>query len=147
MDKLFEAIKSNDLEQVNKIISDLPNGLDFDIKTDNGEYTALMVACEYANLDIINALLNKGAEVGYEIKYCDNTVLKSLSRGVNSNIDILDALINSLGEKFMRYEATNNGNESAEDFFPLDGEPSLTPIELAEKNGKTDYLNKLKEYL
>jgi len=148
MDDLFEAIRNSDLDKVREITSKLPSEeIEFDSLTCDGKYTALMLACESSSLNVIKTLLEKCALLGYEIGYCDNTVLKSLARGKNSDIEILNILLEYFGEKGMPYEVQNDGNESADEVLPIDGEPSLTPIQLAEKHGKTAYLNKFKEYL
>ena len=151
MEALFKAIKSNDLKKVKELIANIPSEefAEFDENTMNssGEYTALMYACEYSNnIEIIKALLDKGALIGYQISYCDNTVLKSLARGVNSDLEILELLIEAHGED-MAYLVNDNGNSSADDVQTVDSRTMLTPIDLAEQHGKSSYVEKFKSYL
>lgn len=151
MEALFKAIKSNDLKKVKELIVNIPSRefAEFDENTtdSSGEYTALMYACEYSNsIEIIKALLEKGALVGYEISYCDNTVLKSLARGVNSDLEMLELLAKAHGED-MAYLVKGDGNSSADDVQSVDSTTMLTPIDLAEQHGKSVYVKKFKSYL
>lgn len=141
VEKLFKAIKDNDVAAVKKLIQGIPRD-DFDGCTDDGNQTALMVACEFADLEIIKLLLESGADVGWDLKYSADTVLKALARGKHEDLETLEVLISALGEEYMPHQICSNGNDDGEEY----GDGAESPLEIVKRLNKDMYIKRFSEF-
>ena len=142
IDKLFSAIKDNDIEAVTKLIRDIPSS-EFNSRTSDSEKTALMLACEVSSPEIIKLLLDSGAEAAWEMKWSSETTLKSLARGIHCDLEILELIISDYGEDCMPYEINNNGDEYGEKGDPEIEEES--PLDIVKRLDKKQFIEKFKE--
>jgi ankyrin repeat protein len=86
--ELFDAIKSNDLEKVKKLIE---NGVDVNTKNDKEEIP-LTYAFEYENFDIMKYLIENGADVNVKMYPEDYILTFAIS---DEYFDIAKLLINN----------------------------------------------------
>ena len=68
MKEFFDAINSNDLDKVNRLIAGVKDVVMFVNQTKNDGYTPLLIAAEKGHAAVARLLLERGAEVN-QAKY------------------------------------------------------------------------------
>ena len=142
IETLFSAIRNDDLDRIAKEIDGIQPD-QFDEQTNDGELTALMLACEVASLDTIKFLLKHGAEPTYELKWSSNSTLKSLAKGVHDDMETLNVIFEAIGEPYIKAELNSSGDDYADMDFEEEVE-LLSPLQIAEQQGKDAYVEAFK---